>query len=1537
MMDRSPQFRRSLAVALATGGVICALVAADLRSPAMATPAVSGQVYMPDSAAATERFTLARNLEKASDWDKAADVYQELLEKYPDKVVAPGAAGGAGAQYMSVRRLAQQMLCKWPAEALAVYRGKYGALASAMLASADSPGELAAVARRYLLTDAGTSAALQLLDRYWSSGRLVEAARWGKTLLELHPSIEPQRPGVCFEVAMACHLTGDDAAAEAMLKDMRSRYPEAVGTVAGRDVVLATELAEQLKIPATNASRSLDAWPMFGGSADRAGVTASSARVDALLYSLDFGQGISDAGGGAVAIRPPGMAGVPMPVGIAGSAMNQAAGIMPVADHGELFVADGKRLYGISIDSGMKLPGWSGTAVPLAEESVPRGMRTVTVTERSVLTVVGASSLGRLLRGNDASSGLRCMDRATGATRWTFRASTLPAALRNIQLVSSVLAADGSVYVAAQGGKGAQIDDAYLLCLDENTGSCRWATYIASGPSVGAAMDGDSPYPAEPMTPQFSLAAGRLIVATNLGVIAALDVADGAIAWMTPYERPVASGVQPWQMGRLMRRGNAGLSNSGWAASPPIIVESQVYVLPADGTAILTLDAETGEIRKTLPRKAVDDADLLLAVDHGEMVLSSDHSAWCVDAGMLDATGNNIASATLWNMRFGGATLRGRPFLTTEFLYIPTSERIFRVGRSKWKIADVYPAYSQSWPKDEGPGNILVTADHVAIATAGRLNIYASLASATAKLDKAAAADPTSPEPLLRYAELLVAAHQASPALAKLKAAIPLTADSAAAMERAFNLSLNVWKQLVGSSNAEDAGLAPAYFQCAQACARLPRQRAQLWIAAGDSAAGREQWPQAVEAYQQVLGDRDARNLLTTAANGTSLPAWQRSYASLKRIIDAKGRSLYGKYDQLASAAMAKAAATATAAGGSEKADALLEIGEQFPNSSSAAAALMRGARLLEKGKQYRRSADVLRRLYQVQPADEFTPGVIEAMARVYCAIPRRSVVAASRLALGAETLKNPRLAGEIRLSTGQVISNVTFAEAAAMIRKQAREQDREPMPDFALPANAGQEPFKPSSTWKDIDGLIAANDGAEREDRVVARSSAGEVVVIEAGKPEPLMRQKLTTGKPERYFWIDQLLVVWSDKELTAVQPPKGAAQWKLTPGTMLQATQPVELTGETATAAGGGRSSPGGQIELMPDASAGIMPQAAGAPDGEGETIARCDGNSAQVVFATSNGRLAAVDAATGRLAWQTQLNACVAERLLCGEDFTVVGFTDGSPLQLAAFDNATGQVVFRVARGSSGLVQNFDLAGDGRLVFTFPDRLCAKDLFEPGEGLAFETRIPQRAPFAEMTEPLQLQTTADRVLAITDAGTLLRAFSLQTGKVMPIPTRDGPPADAVATQAHSATTMMLIDDPYAYLISDASLAVYNLERVESPQRRLPSDATQLTYIAVGKEHLLTFDRPRAPAPAARPGLPVARANVPEGPATKLRALAFSRAQGKEGESGRLEQIYEFSEPSGIVDLTAIRGGVYYVTGTRELRFLAGTGKREPATQPK
>src|SRR3954454_10592100 len=74
------------AVALPPGAAT-ALRVINLPGAEHATNDPQQGVYVKDSAIAADKFELGKRMERLKEWPKSADVYQEILEKYQDRVV----------------------------------------------------------------------------------------------------------------------------------------------------------------------------------------------------------------------------------------------------------------------------------------------------------------------------------------------------------------------------------------------------------------------------------------------------------------------------------------------------------------------------------------------------------------------------------------------------------------------------------------------------------------------------------------------------------------------------------------------------------------------------------------------------------------------------------------------------------------------------------------------------------------------------------------------------------------------------------------------------------------------------------------------------------------------------------------------------------------------------------------------------------------------------------------------------------------------------------------------------------------------------------------------------------------------------------------------------------------------------------------------------------------------------------------------------------------------------------------------------------
>src|SRR5688572_6606262 len=166
-------------------------------------------VYVRDSAIAADKFELGKRMERLKEWHKSADVYQEILEKYKDRVVPIQLDDKQRPiKYASVREAVRARLARWPQEGLTVYRTRFEPAAAMMLESArsDDLSRLHEAYDLYFVTDAGKQAGMRLIDLYLENGEFTHAAWIGDRLLEWHPNVIAERPAVLFRAGVAYHL-----------------------------------------------------------------------------------------------------------------------------------------------------------------------------------------------------------------------------------------------------------------------------------------------------------------------------------------------------------------------------------------------------------------------------------------------------------------------------------------------------------------------------------------------------------------------------------------------------------------------------------------------------------------------------------------------------------------------------------------------------------------------------------------------------------------------------------------------------------------------------------------------------------------------------------------------------------------------------------------------------------------------------------------------------------------------------------------------------------------------------------------------------------------------------------------------------------------------------------------------------------------------------------------------------------------------------------------------------------------------------------
>jgi outer membrane protein assembly factor BamB len=151
----------------------------------------------------------------------------------------------------------------------------------------------------------------------------------------------------------------------------------------------------------------------------------------------------------------------------------------------------------------------------------------------------------------------------------------------------------------------------YVACYDAATGRRLWRTFLAAADTPGAGRGDETTHNL------LTLVGDRIYANTNLGIVAALNTADGQIEWLRRYDRVAGKHTLP------------GPTHFDRMPSPCIFDRGLVFVAPADSPQVFALDAETGTTVWATDRLA--NAIHLLGVVDGTLIAAG-HQLWAIDA-----------------------------------------------------------------------------------------------------------------------------------------------------------------------------------------------------------------------------------------------------------------------------------------------------------------------------------------------------------------------------------------------------------------------------------------------------------------------------------------------------------------------------------------------------------------------------------------------------------------------------------------------------------------------------------------------------------------------------------------------------------------------------------------------------------------------------------------------------------------------------------------------------------------------------------------
>jgi outer membrane protein assembly factor BamB len=529
-------------------------------------------------------------------WEEAIDTLVEVMENYDGKLL-----GVTENRFVGMRDYCQIQLASLPPDALKIYRARVDPMSHKWYEDGNAnrdPRPLRMVVDRALSGSWGDDALMALGDMALEAGNYASARwYWERIIPHRAGSNWPGYPDTNLDLAavrarlvLVSILEGSVDRAHEELDQFARLHGKARGRLGGREVnfaeALGALLTESEVWPARPQNRD---WPTFAGSPERNTVSPRK----------------FDAGPAAWRIPLPRIAAQSFRPGVK-TAADAAAGLSyhPVIVGDMAFVNTPGEILAVNLNTGK--PIWGNVAPAIFHEQLNMAAAemlaasstmgtprfTLTVYSGKLYAYMGAGVTG-FPQGQPASGprgSLVCLDlSAEGRLLWKIESE------EGWTFDGTPIVDSSGVYVAMR-----RIDirpQAYVACFDVQSGRMRWRRFIVSAET-----------PARGMMSQIShnlltLAGNSIYFNTNLGAVAAINIDDGRIEWVSLYPR--------------QRQGDLARPDPHWRRdlNPCVYHQGVVYAAPADSPRIFACDAYTGQILWQTGTQTEYALDLLGATD----------------------------------------------------------------------------------------------------------------------------------------------------------------------------------------------------------------------------------------------------------------------------------------------------------------------------------------------------------------------------------------------------------------------------------------------------------------------------------------------------------------------------------------------------------------------------------------------------------------------------------------------------------------------------------------------------------------------------------------------------------------------------------------------------------------------------------------------------------------------------------------------------------------------------------------------------------
>ncbi len=216
-----------------------------------------------------------------------------------------------------------------------------------------------------------------------------------------------------------------------------------------------------------------------------------------------------------------------------------------------------------------------------------------------------------------------------------------------------------------------------------------------------------------------TVSGGRVLINTNLGSVACVDLNDGQIVWLARYRRSTAAVDQPYALQDRYRYRDL---------NPCVIDGSLLICAPQDCPEVFALDVTSGDLIWSTDAERADETTQILGARDQSVILSGDRIVW------LDRNdGRVIASfpaATTEGLNNSLPAPRGigRGVLSGDKVYWPTQNEIFVFDADQARYAqDGNPKIRdriQLNTRGAEGGNMVLFKDGLLIASASRLFVF---------------------------------------------------------------------------------------------------------------------------------------------------------------------------------------------------------------------------------------------------------------------------------------------------------------------------------------------------------------------------------------------------------------------------------------------------------------------------------------------------------------------------------------------------------------------------------------------------------------------------------------------------------------------------------------------------------------------------------------------------------------------------------------------------------------------------------------------